>query len=620
MGVASNRVDVRQAAARAERALERLAEPLSALFLPRGRWPAALLDEAWRGVIRNAAHDSVCACSIDEVCDAVLHRYAEASDIGHGLADRAAAHLLSRVEAARSGGVVVVNPSARDRAGLVEVRLPGGAAPPGTQLVRSHPADRVAAEGPAAEVLPAVEHIGWSSSLDGFTLETADGTPLVAHRRQGRDQLVTPEVRAALDALDPEGTGELRLVVHRPGAVTVLARVDHVPGFGWSTWTPGAAGPDITRSPGPAPVALDGTALDNGLVRVEVDPGDGTFSLDGHRGLGRLVDGGDCGDTYNWCPPAHDTVVDRPDEVTVEALESGPLRGRLAVTARYRWPAACQGLDRRVGEVAHEVRTVVELRAGEAAARVAVTVDNRSRDHRLRAHLPLPRPAEVSRAECAFATVERGLVAEGGPTEAPLATYPSRRFVQAGGLTVVHDGLPEYELVDLHDGQAGTLALTLLRCTGMLSQGPMSTRPLPAGPLTRMEGPQLQRPLTFRYAVAVGDVDPYALADDVLVPLVVARDVGASRGAVTGPAAVTGDPDLPASGSALTVGGAEVSAVVRDGGALVVRVFNPRPEPTTVTVEGRTGWLVDLRGRPLEPFEGSFTLRSWGLATATLAG
>ncbi|HEX8803045.1 MAG TPA: hypothetical protein VF743_02595, partial [Acidimicrobiales bacterium] len=34
MGVTSNRVDVRRAAARAERALERLAEPLSALFLP----------------------------------------------------------------------------------------------------------------------------------------------------------------------------------------------------------------------------------------------------------------------------------------------------------------------------------------------------------------------------------------------------------------------------------------------------------------------------------------------------------------------------------------------------------------------------------------------------------
>ena len=42
MGVASNRVDVKQAAARAERALERLAEPLSALFLPAEAWPATV--------------------------------------------------------------------------------------------------------------------------------------------------------------------------------------------------------------------------------------------------------------------------------------------------------------------------------------------------------------------------------------------------------------------------------------------------------------------------------------------------------------------------------------------------------------------------------------------------
>ena len=35
MGVASNRVDVHQAAAAAERALERRAEPLSALLVPR---------------------------------------------------------------------------------------------------------------------------------------------------------------------------------------------------------------------------------------------------------------------------------------------------------------------------------------------------------------------------------------------------------------------------------------------------------------------------------------------------------------------------------------------------------------------------------------------------------
>jgi hypothetical protein len=35
---------------------------------------------------------------------------------------------------------------------------------------------------------------------------------------------------------------------------------------------------------------------------------------------------------------------------------------------------------------------------------------------------------------------------------------------------------------------------------------------------------------------------------------------------------------------------------------------------------GRSGWLTDLRGRPLEAFEGSFTLAPHRIATAVLGG
>jgi mannosylglycerate hydrolase len=607
MGVTSNRVDVRRAAARAERALERAAEPLSALYVPPDRWPAALLGEAWRHVVRNAAHDSVCACSIDDVVDAVLHRYSEAADIGEGLAERALSYV--RVAAwSPPGEVVVANPVARARSGLVEVRVAGAEAPAGTQLVRGHEADVLVAEGPPSLVLPAVQQVDWLAKVVGFTLSGAGG-PLVTRTREGAEPLVTAEVHDALNGLGD--AGPLRLVIHRRPEVKVLARVD-VPGFGWATWRPGVVPDD-----GPAPVTVDGHAMGNGLVRVDVDPTDGTFALDGHRGLGRLVDGGDCGDTYNWCPPADDTLVDRPDAVTVDVVEAGPLRARLAVTAAYRWPARSDSRS-RAGEVAHEVRTVLELRAGEAAVRVEVTIDNRSRDHRLRAHFPLPRPADRSHAECAYAVVERGLEAEGGPTEAPLPTYPAQRFVTAGGLTVVHDGVTEYELVDIRDGEAHELAITLLRSTGMLSQGPMTTRPLPAGPLTPIEGPQLQRVVTARYAVAVGDVDPYALADDVLVPLVVDQEGGPATPATPTSAASPGEVSGPRSGTPLTVEGAEVAAVVREGVTLRARVFNPRPEPTTVTVEGRRGWLVDLRGRPLSPFDGALPLAPWSIATLAL--
>ena len=607
MGVASNRVDVRQAAAHAERALEQLAEPLAALFLPPERWPGALLDEAWRAVVRNAAHDSVCACSVDEVVDAVLHRYAEARQIAEGLTERALQRLGGEMA---HDGPVVVNPSGRSRSGLVELSLPVATAPPGTQLLRARSAERVLLEGPVSLVAPAAEEVGWDRSIESFAVETADGTVLVAAERK-RGTFITAGVRAELAGVDHPGP--VRLRVRRQPRVTVLARAVDVPGFGWSAWT--RPSPPASS----AAVHAEGTALDNGLVRVEVDGADGTFGLNGHAGLGRLVDGGDCGDTYNWCPPSTDQLVETPDAVEMAVTESGPLRARLQVTARYRWPERCEGLDRRVGQVPHVVLTTLEVQAGEPFVRVEVQVDNRSRDHRLRAHFPLPEPATRSRAECAFAVVERGLTAEGGPTEAPLATYPARRFVQAGGLTVVHDGVAEYELVGRDepargdDGGATTatsgprareLAVTLLRASGMLSQGPMPTRPLPAGPLIRLEGSQLQRPVRFRYGIAVGEVDPYALADTVLVPLQVAEGRG------------TGS--LPSSGSRLTVDGAQVSAVRREGGGLRVRVFNPSPEPTVVTVAGRRGWLVDLRNRPVEPFDERFELRPWGIATLAL--
>jgi Glycosyl hydrolases family 38 N-terminal domain/Alpha mannosidase middle domain/Glycosyl hydrolases family 38 C-terminal domain len=111
--VVSTRIDVKQACARAERALERYAEPLQALYGE--EWPEELLRVGWRRVLENAAHDSICACSADEVSAQVLVRYAEAEQIGLELARRA----IPVGDAA-----VFVNPSPFERTEVVE--LEGG--------------------------------------------------------------------------------------------------------------------------------------------------------------------------------------------------------------------------------------------------------------------------------------------------------------------------------------------------------------------------------------------------------------------------------------------------------------------------------------------------------------
>jgi len=114
MGVTSNRVDVKRTGELAVRELERRAEPLATLFQRPSEWPQRQLDLAWREIVRNSAHDSICACSVDDVVDAVLHRYAEARAIASGLAERAT-RSLSRSLA--EPGPYVLNTAHRARSG-----------------------------------------------------------------------------------------------------------------------------------------------------------------------------------------------------------------------------------------------------------------------------------------------------------------------------------------------------------------------------------------------------------------------------------------------------------------------------------------------------------------------
>jgi mannosylglycerate hydrolase len=455
-----------------------------------------------------------------------------------------------------------------------------------------------------------ITDVSLAEDEDGLELEVVIGT-------EPRDGVPVEEVKRELyTRLTARPDTQVRIVLDQPPVRRILARQRDVDGFGWAPFAPAPLGHPVqvteTDGHGRGVAVRSGVTVANGAVTVVVDGDDGTFSIDGIRGYGQLVDSGDYGDTYNYSPPAVDSMVDRPDAVTVAVDERGPVRATVAITSTYTWPDRVDDTEgTRVGAHPVEVVTTLELRADDPVVRVHTRFVNPSRDHRVRVHLPLPRPSATSHAECAFTVVERGLTAEGRADEFGTPTFPSRRFVSSGGLTVVHEGLLEYELVDLESRApggpaAGTLALTVLRATGMLSRLGMSTRPLPAGPMTPLNGPQMLGPVDVRYALCVGDVDPYAMADDVLVPLMMT--------------AAHGEGDRPGRGSALTVTGAEVSAVRRRAGQLEVRVFNPTTDDTRVELAGRSGWLVDLRGRPTAPFEGSFHLRAQGIATARLDG
>ena len=650
-GVISNRVDVRAAAAAAEQAVERRAEPLLALFRPPEEWAAAapLLAVAWNRLIANSAHDSACACCTDPVADQVLVRYSEARQIGDALADQALADLAAETGTA-AGEVLVVNTQPQARSGIVEITVPAGRDPHENFVGTDGIPRAVQLLGLESEEVFAARvaggKVGWvADRIDGATfdgrpvgrwsLDTGPGDPGGENEPCLRFEAAGPDAAPvgldnARQALLEFGRAGRPVTVRMDGPVRrrVLVETGPVPGYGWTTLRrPLAARADgevleVGGEPSgsPAPVFADerGTVLDNGIVRVEVDAAGGTFAVtrDGRRvaGLNRYVNGGDGGDTYTWCPPEVDTIIERPDSVTVGVEEAGPLRGRVMITATYRWPTSAEGDERRCSArsghpTTTTISTAVSVVAGDPVVGVEMSFDNRCRDHRVRVHFPLPEPVTGSDAGCAFAVVHRGLDAEHGLPETPPPTFPARRFVDCServgpgeggcppddggggnrqGLAVIAGGTFEYEVCE----GGRELAVTLLRATGWLSRRRLGRRPDPAGPAVPVDGAQVQGLRRFRYGLLLhtGDWETAALslrADAFLHPLEV---IGGWS---------PGDATRTAHGQALRVeaGGATVSSVVRVGDSVAVRLFNPGSQPAAATLggTGSSGTRVDLR-------------------------
>ena len=605
VGVTSARIDLKAACARAERALERYAEPLQALH--GGAWPEELLRVAWSRVIQNSAHDSICGCSVDAVCEQVLARYAEAEQIAGELTRRACAAAAAH---APRGSIVALNPSPRARSDVVEVELPvpddwaevalelaDGSRAAAQEVDRSRPALYSAElEGPELAAFFRRVHGRelFGRFLNGIRVEEGRVTFDVADEPD-------PEW-LDVDALrrDLPADGRRRVEIVAEPRRRLLVRVP-APALGWGAGR-------LIRGAGHVEHAVhaEGRTLSNGLLDVTVAD-DGTLRVGDLEGIGRLVDGGDFGDSYNYAPPAADTLVEEPESVFVKLRAAGPVSGELEVVRRFRWPVGmlADGSARSPETVPVDVATHVELRAGEPFARVRVAFENRCSDHRLRFHIPLPRPAPSSFAEGQFAVVERSGLPEAGHGEVQLGTYPARGFVDAGGLAVLLPHVLEYELLDERD-----LALTVLRATGLISRSAHAYREDPAGPEVEIPDAQCRRRWSVAFAVHPhGDGNVLEAMEDYQHPFVTARGGGGDATA----------------GEGLSVEGAVLSSLRRRGEWLELRLVRQRPDPGEAIVSGGfdDGREVDLLGRPLGPLAlngGSLRLElgAWEIRTVQL--
>lgn len=610
MNVTSARIDIKVAMGRAERALSRYAEPLGALWGRPGYEP--FRDLAWHKVVASSAHDSICGCSIDPVMDQVMVRLGEAGQIAETLAERAVGAIA---EGVATGDVVVANPSPIGRQDVVELRtsipeawqavaveFPDGSRATAQELDRE--ASVMMDEMMPVELvreffvrIHGTELFGqyvrdWrvvtGAGDDGVGPASTSGPRLeidvVGGRDPGTFELST--MRRHLDAAAAREVGSWRVVVRTTPLRRLVARVA-APALGWS-------GLRVVDADGTLddPVSVGARRLANGRLSVDVAK-DGAIrfeALEGPAGgraagVGRLIDEGDFGDTYNWAPTADEESVSAPFETQVIVREPGPVRGVLEVRSTYRWPleALSDGTRRSLETIDVPVTTELDLRAGEPFVRLRLTFDNPCRDHRLRFVAALPRRAEYSSAEGQFAVVDRGLTMEGGHGEVGQTAFPASAFVDAGGLAILLPQVTEYQL----DEDGRTIGLTILRATGYLSRDANPYRRDPAGGQFAVPGAQCPGPWSlafglYPHAGSWVDADVLGEADRYRHPFLVAAGTGVA--------------DAPlgwGEGIAVDGRGLALSALRREGDWLELRLTCETPE----------GSLARVRGPFLEAYE-----------------
>nr|WP_296067428.1 hypothetical protein [uncultured Actinoplanes sp.] len=651
-GVLSARLALKQRMAVAERTIDH-AERANALWSGRDETP--FLTLAWHKIIESTAHDSVVGSGTDETAEQVSSRLAEATQAARAVRDAALAEPAALVP---SDAFLVFNPLPVPRTALVEVDVvagedlvaigPDALARP-VQLTATAPTVLSDERVDASQLERVIRRIHrrelFGLLIDRYSL--APGT-LVFHLAEVPSSgpfdllILRREVAAAAAAHPGEWTVRTLAEPRATALVPVTVPASGLASFRVTPSTPtvgtpaavGGAVPHTAEIPstvgtsaaveGATPHSVvvradDGFAVGNGLVEVVV-AGDGTLTVTGAdgtvlRGVGRLVDGGDRGDSYNYGPPGRDVLISDPVAVTTEVLESGPLRARIRIVRTYEWPVALTE-DRDVRDattVATPVETIAEVRAGEPYVRLSTSFVNQSADHRLRLHVPLPQPVTGSASAGQFAVTERGLTAEGGWGEYPLPTFPAGTFVSAGPATVLLDHTCEYEVT------GADLAITLLRAIGSISVNLHPLRDEPAASEIPAPGAQdLGVRIEHRFAVlpsAAGweAADAVALAEDFRNDLLVVRG--------SAPA----EAPLPDDRAGIQVDGADVSSINRaPGGGLEVRLVAMTGRPSAAVVTGAfvRATTVDLLGRAISDTTAAgrleLALGPWEIRTVVL--
>ena len=525
-----------------------------------------IIAQAWHILMENHPHDSICGCSIDQVHEEMKVRFDQVDQIGDTVLNQSLESIANSIDtnsrpAASNtnaskdflSSVVVFNPSHFKRTDLVHatVELPHDVT--AYELVDENGKPlpfqerRVGSNAIINTILdPKMMRSMFGNINDGraagMTIQTIKinrmdtEVYIEATMANGGDPNISAwnAGREAIEGYlsDPSVT-TYHLNAHSLSTLQITFVIPEVPGLGYRTIWIRALSRDekvpfqlnplfkfllpLSRLPifkninNPPNEVKPGNRIENEFFVVSIE--NGTITLKDKltglvmHGLNRFMDGGDCGDEYNYSPPDDDRLI-IPKCKRVR-LTDGAVVQSVVVELDLSIPASLSPnrKARSKKRVCVPITTTISLVKGVPRIDIHTTIDNHACDHRLRVHFPASFSTDYGSHDGHFEIVDRPVgIPEFDETwvEQPRPEVPQQAFTSVTdgktGLTLANRGLPEVEVLKNSQGNA-EIAITLLRCVGWLSRDDFSTRKGHAGPFLETPGAQMPGIWNYDYSI-----------------------------------------------------------------------------------------------------------------------
>ncbi|HFX3742465.1 TPA: alpha-mannosidase [Enterococcus faecium] len=459
---ASARVYLKQWNTKVQRQLENITEPLATMaYEVSGNYPHDQLDYAWKTLMQNHPHDSICGCSVDSVHREMIPRFEKADEVGKYLAQDSLEQLTAATDTTGfpkdSFPFVIVNTAGMDKTGEAEITI---------ELERKR-----FAEGIPEQLYQELENLPKRK----YHVETKSGATIPAI-------LSEETVQFGYDL--PKDRFR---VPYMARMIKVTLPLENMPAFSWETFAlvEGEAKAEEKETM----IHQSGRIIENGPLHLTIEK-NGTITMEDRKNKRKLnnlhifEDIGDIGNEYIFKQPFCDqpilssnkensevkVLVDTPEiakisilqemEIPVSADERLEKEQQMVVEFRYR--KAERSKEKRI----LQIKTIMTIRKDSKKIDFETTLDNQMKDHRLRVLFPTKLHVEHHEADSIFEVVKRpNHVSKSW--ENPTNPQHQQAFVnihdEEYGVTVGNFGLNEYEVTE--DGQ---IAVTLLRSVGEL--------------------------------------------------------------------------------------------------------------------------------------------------------